>query len=209
MRLRTAEHVHQTALADRQTEQIGKRPLEPFVGQCLESLQIGRDRMDPRAERRPLRRVRQRSRHPHPARWAANRQPPVALHDRRDRRQFDPIVLADRLGGPDRPAEPCNSRCRYPDDSRSRDQRPRSLPGYDPHALAFHRQAAMPRGAPCGRSMAASMMSATSSQGAAGAAPVRSTPRGSGARDRDGPWSLESVIALSRKGVGNYLVIWN
>lgn len=98
MRLRTAEHVHQTALADRQAEQIGKRPLKPFVGQRLEGLQIGRDRMDPRAERRPLRRVRQRGRHTHPARWAANRQPPVALHDRRDRRQFDRIVLADCLG---------------------------------------------------------------------------------------------------------------
>ncbi len=48
MRLRTAEHVHQTALADRQTEQIGKRPLKPFAGQRLEGLQIGRDRMDPR-----------------------------------------------------------------------------------------------------------------------------------------------------------------
>lgn len=81
---------------------------------------------------------------------------------------------------------------------------PRSVSGYVPHALALHRRAAMPRGAPCGQSMAASTMSATSSQGAAGAAPVRSTPRGSGARDRDGPCPLESVISLSRKGVGNY-----
>jgi hypothetical protein len=99
MRLRTAEHVHQTSLTDRQAEQIGKRPLKPFVGQCLEGLQIGRDRMDPLAERRPLRRVRQRGHHTHLARGAAIRQPPVALHDRRDRRQFNRVVLADRFSG--------------------------------------------------------------------------------------------------------------
>lgn len=99
MRLRTAEHIHQTALADRQAEQVGKRPLKSLIGQRLEGLQIRGDRMDARAKRRPLRRVRQRGRDTHPTRWTTNRQPPLALHDRRDRRQFDRIVLADRLGG--------------------------------------------------------------------------------------------------------------
>ena len=57
MLLRAAKHVHQAALAVRQAEQVGKRPLQPFVGQRLIGLQISRDRMDARAERRPLRGV--------------------------------------------------------------------------------------------------------------------------------------------------------
>src|ERR1700674_2086064 len=49
---RASEHIHQSALADRQAEQIEECLLQPLIGQSLTSFQIDRQRVDTRAERR-------------------------------------------------------------------------------------------------------------------------------------------------------------
>ena len=94
-----ASQVHQAALADRQSEEIGERALQAFVGQSLECLEIGRHGMDARPERRACRRVRQRRGDDHSARRAAHRKAPVALDHWMDLGKFDGLVLACRLGG--------------------------------------------------------------------------------------------------------------
>src|SRR3954451_8508092 len=55
----------QPALADREPEQLGKRALQPLVGQRLEGLEVGCGRMQARPERRALDR-RRRDRPPAP-----------------------------------------------------------------------------------------------------------------------------------------------
>jgi hypothetical protein len=49
---RAGEHIHQSALADRQAEQIGECLLQPLIGQSLTGFQIDRQSVDARAERR-------------------------------------------------------------------------------------------------------------------------------------------------------------
>ena len=97
--LRPPQHIHQTALADRQPEEIGEGALQAFVGQSLEGLEIGRHGMDAGPERSAFRRIRQRRDDDHPARRASNRKAPVALDHWMDLGKFDGLVLACRLGG--------------------------------------------------------------------------------------------------------------
>ena len=65
-RWRPTEQVHQTALAEPQTEQVGQRRLQPLVGERLESLQIRCHRMQSWAERCAPRRLRHRRYDPRP-----------------------------------------------------------------------------------------------------------------------------------------------
>jgi hypothetical protein len=50
--LRAAEQVHQPALAERQSEQVGERRLQPFVRERLKGLEVRRHRVQPRAKGR-------------------------------------------------------------------------------------------------------------------------------------------------------------
>ena len=65
--LRTPEQVHQAALAEREPEQIRQGRLQPLVGEGLKGLEIGRHRMQPRAERRAASLLRHRRDDPRPA----------------------------------------------------------------------------------------------------------------------------------------------
>ena len=96
--LRPAEHVHQAALADGQSEEMVKGALQTLVGQGLEGLEIGGDRVEARAERRAFRRRGHRRNHQRPTRGTTNRQTPMALDEGLDHGKLDLVVLADDLG---------------------------------------------------------------------------------------------------------------
>jgi len=82
--LRTAQYVHQAALADGETEQVREDALQPLVGQGLEGFEIGRHRMQPRPERRPPCLLGHGRSDKGAARRATNRQAPMALDQRLD-----------------------------------------------------------------------------------------------------------------------------
>ena len=46
------EHVHQRALADAQAERVAEHEAQALIGQRLKALEINRQRMDARSERR-------------------------------------------------------------------------------------------------------------------------------------------------------------
>ena len=87
--LRALEQVHEPALAEPQTEQVGQRRLQPLVGERLEGLEIRRHRMEPWAEGCSPRRLRHGCDHPRPAGRAVHRQPSMLGDGRRDLRQLD------------------------------------------------------------------------------------------------------------------------
>ncbi len=92
-----------------------------------------------------------------------------------------------------------------PDSDPRRHRNPRSDRGYGRRVHAWRRRAVTSLAGSCDPSMAASTTCATSSQGAADAAPPRSTQPCSEAQDPTGPCHLESAFTTRRKGVGNYL----
>jgi hypothetical protein len=71
--LRTPQQVHQAALAEMQPEQVGQRTLQPPVGQGLKGLEVSRDGMQPRPERRAPRRLWPWSQNARPAGRTADR----------------------------------------------------------------------------------------------------------------------------------------
>jgi len=77
--LGATQHVHQPALADGQAEQVGKRRLQPLVGQRLKGLEVGRQRVQARSERGACRGRRRRSHDPRAAARALHRQTAVVL----------------------------------------------------------------------------------------------------------------------------------
>ena len=97
--LSPAQHVHQAALTDGETEEIRKRALQAFIGQGLEGFEVRRHRMHARPERRPFRRIRHGRDNPRSTGRAAHRQTSMTLDKRLDLGKFDPVVCADRLGG--------------------------------------------------------------------------------------------------------------
>jgi hypothetical protein len=92
------EQVHQAALAEREPEQVGERRLQPLVGQRLEGLETGGNRMQPRAEWCSPRRLRHGCDHPRAAGRAVHRQPSMLGDGRRDLRQLDLLGHAHDLG---------------------------------------------------------------------------------------------------------------
>jgi hypothetical protein len=91
------QQVHQPALAERETEEVGQCGLQPFVGQGLEGLQIGGHGVQPRPERRPLCGIRHGGGGPLAAGGAAHRQAPMLGDMGRYLREIDLLVDADRL----------------------------------------------------------------------------------------------------------------
>ena len=98
--LRPAQHGHQAALAERETEEVGERALQPLVGQSLEGLEISRHGMDAWPERCPLGGVRHGRGDPRSTRPAAHRQAPMLGDAGRHLRQLNLLVDADRLRRP-------------------------------------------------------------------------------------------------------------
>ena len=96
--LSPAQHVHQAALTDGETEDTRKRALQAFVGQGLEGSEVRRYRMHARPEQRPFRRIRHGRDNPRSKGQAVYRQTSMALDRRLDLGKIDPVVRADRLG---------------------------------------------------------------------------------------------------------------
>src|ERR1019366_2852471 len=96
-RMRANEHVHQRALAHIKPERIAKQTAQPLIGESLKTLEIDRQRMDARPERRRCcdrgrRCFRLDAAMPAPAREAT-----VADDMGFDRRDLDLVVFADQL----------------------------------------------------------------------------------------------------------------
>ena len=95
--MRADEHVHQRALAHAQPERVAEQAAQPLVGQRLEALEINRQRMDARPERRRRRDRRRRRFRRDAAMRASAGEAPVADHIGFDRRDLDLVVFADQV----------------------------------------------------------------------------------------------------------------
>ena len=93
------EHVHERALAQPQAEEIEKQPLQAFIGERLEALQISGERVNARAKRGRLRNGGRRSLRCATAACAADRKAPMPPHEGAHRRNLQLVIFADQLGG--------------------------------------------------------------------------------------------------------------
>jgi hypothetical protein len=108
--MRADEHVHQRALAEDQAKGVAEQEAQTLIGNRLKALQINRQRMNARSERRRRGdRRRRRFRFASALRAAAGKAP-VTDDMRPDRRDLDLVVFADQFHvGVDRdgPAASC------------------------------------------------------------------------------------------------------
>ena len=91
------EHVHQRALADVEPESISEQAAQTLIGKRLEALEINRQRMDARPERRRRRHRGRRSFRLDAAMPASAGEPTVADYIGLDRRDLDLVVLTDQF----------------------------------------------------------------------------------------------------------------
>ena len=96
-RMGADEHVHQRALAHAQPERVAEQEAQPLVGKRLKALEINRQRMNARPERRRRRHRRRRRFHRSAAMRASAGEPPMADDIGLDRRDLDLVVFADQF----------------------------------------------------------------------------------------------------------------
>jgi len=103
------EHVHQRAFADAQAQNGLEHAAQALVGHQLKALEIDRQRVNLRTERRRLRNRRRGTFRQRAAAPTRTRKTTVARDMRLDRRNVDLVVFADQLHrrvGAERPAAP-------------------------------------------------------------------------------------------------------